>query len=158
MAIEIERKFLVKSDEWRSLGSGELYAQGYIANEAGKTVRVRIVGDRGYLTIKGPGKMGGARPEFEYPIPIKDAQEMIETLCNQPVIEKTRYKISLGELIWEVDEFHGNNQGLILAEVELNSEDQEITIPDWIGAEVTSDRRYFNAYLAEHPYQEWGIN
>ena len=80
MAIEIERKFLVKSDEWRSLASGELYAQGYIANEAGKTVRVRIVGDRGYLTIKGPGKMGGARPEFEYLIPIKDAQEMMPAL------------------------------------------------------------------------------
>jgi adenylate cyclase len=82
----------------------------------------------------------------------------MNNLCNQPVISKTRYKISLGELIWEVDEFHGNNQGLILAEVELTSEDQEITIPDWIGAEVTSDRRYFNAYLAQHPYQEWGIN
>lgn len=156
MAIEIERKFLVKGDKWRSLATGQIYRQGYIPTEPGRTVRIRIVGNQGYLTIKGPGKFGGSRPEFEYPIPVKDAQEMLETLCNQPFIEKTRHKIPIDELVWEVDEFHGENQGLILAEVELETENQSIQIPDWIGQEVTSDYRYFNAYLAKHPYQEWG--
>ncbi len=156
MAIEIERKFLVKKDQWRTLASGQIYRQGYILAEPGRTVRVRIVGNQGYLTIKGPGKLGGARPEFEYPIPVADAQEILQTLCNQPLIEKTRHKIPIGDLIWEVDEFHGENQGLILAEVELKSEDQSIQIPDWIGQEVTSDRRYFNAYLVTHPYSQWG--
>ena len=158
MAIEIERKFLVKEDKWRSLASGQIYRQGYILTEPGRTVRVRIIGNQGYLTIKGPGKLGGARLEFEYPIPVADAQEMLQILCTQPIIEKTRHKIPIGDLIWEVDEFHGQNQGLILAEVELQSEDQSIQIPDWIGEDVTRDRRYFNAYLATHPYREWASN
>ena len=156
MGIEIERKFLVKGDEWRAIGKGQLYCQGYISTESSSTVRVRVVGSQGYLTIKGAGKMGGIRPEYEYPIPLADAEEMLQLLCKKPFIEKTRYKIPIGDLIWEVDEFYGENQGLIMAEVELQSEDQSIDIPDWIGQEVTGDRRYFNAYLVKHPYCEWG--
>lgn len=152
MATEIERKFLVKGDGWRSLGLGEIYRQGYIANNNGRTVRVRVVGEQGYLTIKG-STTGMKRAEFEYKIPVKDAQELLETLCDRPFIEKTRYKILIGNLIWEVDEFWGENQGLILAEVELETEDQNIDIPDWIGEEVTSDPRYYNVNLVKNPYR-----
>ena len=152
MATEIERKFLVKGDGWRSLGVGEIYRQGYIANNNGRTVRVRVVGEQGYLTIKG-STTGMKRAEFEYKIPVEDAQELLETLCDRPLIEKTRYKILMGDLIWEVDEFWGENQGLILAEVELETEDQNIDIPDWIGEEVTSDPRYYNSNLVKNPFK-----
>lgn len=152
MATEIERKFLVKGDGWRSLGVGEIYRQGYIANNNGRTVRVRVVGEQGYLTIKG-STTGMKRAEFEYKIPVEDAQELLETLCDRPLIEKTRYKILMGDLIWEVDEFWGENQGLILAEVELETEYQNIDIPDWIGEEVTSDPRYYNSNLVKNPFK-----
>ncbi len=152
MATEIERKFLVKGDEWRSLGVAEIYRQGYIANSNGRTVRVRVVGDQGYLTIKGL-TVGMGRSEFEYKIPVEDAQELLETLCDRPFIEKTRYKINIGDLTWEVDEFWGENQGLILAEVELETEDQSIDIPHWIGEEVTSDPRYYNVNLVKNPFK-----
>ena len=152
MATEIERKFLVKGDGWRSLGVGEIYRQGYIANNNGRTVRVRVVGEQGYLTIKG-STTGMKRAEFEYKIPVEDAQELLETLCDRPLIEKTRYKILMGDLTWEVDEFWGENQGLILAEVELETEDQNIDIPDWIGEEVTSDTRYYNSNLVKNPFK-----
>lgn len=154
MAIEIERKFLVKSEAWRSLATGTVYCQGYIATAPGRTVRVRIIGDQGYLTIKGPSN-GRSRAEFEYPIPVKDATEMLETLCDRPFIEKKRYKIIQGELTWEVDEFFGDNQGLILAEVELKDENQAIDLPDWIGEEVSADARYYNASLVKNPYCQW---
>jgi len=154
MAIEIERKFLVKSDAWRSLATGTLYSQGYIATALGRTVRVRIIGDQGYLTIKGPSN-GTSRAEFEYPIPVKDATEMLETLCERPFIEKKRYKIIQGELTWEVDEFFGENQGLIIAEVELKDENQFLDLPDWIGEEVSADARYYNASLVKKPYCQW---
>ncbi len=154
MATEIERKFLVKGDEWRSLGTGTGYRQGYISTkETGTTVRVRVVGDRGYLTIKGT-TVGASRAEFEYPIPVKDAREMLDTLCDRPLIEKTRYRIQQGELTWEVDEFAGENQGLILAEVELDDENQTVELPEWIDREV-SDPKYFNVNLAKHPYRQW---
>jgi len=152
MATEIERKFLVKGDGWRSLGVGEIYRQGYIANNNGRTVRVRVVGEQGYLTIKG-STTGMKRAEFEYKIPVEDAQELLETLCDRPLIEKTRYKILMGDLTWEVDEFWGENQGLILAEVELETEYQNIDIPDWIGEEVTSDPRYYNSNLVKNPFK-----
>lgn len=152
MAIEIERKFLVTGDEWRSLAVGETYRQGYIANINGRTVRVRVVGSQGYLTIKGL-TTGSSRAEFEYKIPVGDAEELLETLCDRPLIEKTRYKINIGDLTWEVDEFGGENQGLILAEVELETEDQSIDIPHWIGEEVTSDPRYYNVNLVKNPFQ-----
>lgn len=154
MAIEIERKFLVRGDTWRSLGTGEVYRQGYIKTENGTTVRVRMAGERGYLTIKGK-TVGARRAEFEYPIPLADAQIMLEILCDRPLIEKVRYRIFKEDLVWEVDEFGGDNEGLILAEVELSDEAQAIELPDWIGEEVTGDRRYYNATLAQHPYRKW---
>jgi adenylate cyclase len=154
MATEIERKFLLKSDEWRSLASGTVYCQGYITAGQGKTVRVRIIGDRGYLTIKGRSS-GISRLEFEYEIPVEDAKEMLENLCDRPFIEKIRYKIPFEGFIWEVDEFFGENQGLILAEVELTDENQAVKIPDWIGQEVSGDWRYSNSCLVKYPFTRW---
>jgi adenylate cyclase len=155
MAVEIERKYLVKNDAWRSLGTGTVYRQGYIYTENRTTVRVRLAGDYAYLTIKGK-RVGASRSEFEYSIPREDGEIMLETLCDRPLIEKVRYQISQGDLVWEVDEFAGENSGLILAEVELQEENQVITLPDWIGEDVTDDSRYYNSYLARHPYREWG--
>ena len=157
MAIEIERKFLVKSDEWRAQATGLIYRQGYIPTAPtakATSVRVRVVGDRGYLTIKG-ATAGTSRAEFEYPIPVEDAIEMLETLCDRPFIEKTRYKIPQGELVWEIDEFEGENQGLIVAEVELSDENQTLELPEWIGEEVSHDSRYFNVNLVKHPFSQW---
>lgn len=154
MPTEIERKFLVKSEEWRTLGTGTIYRQGYIATKKGTTVRVRLAGNQGYITIKGTSK-GISRAEYEYSIPAEDAQEMLDNLCEPPLIEKTRYKIEIAGLIWEVDEFAGKNQGLIVAEVELTDANQTIEMPDWIGQEVSDDARYYNANLAQHPYSEW---
>jgi adenylate cyclase len=154
MAIEIERKFLVKGDSWRSLGTGTIYRQGYIATVNGATVRVRIAGETAYITIKDKSQ-GFSRQEFEYSIPIADAEMMLDTLCDRPLIEKIRYRINLGNLLWEVDEFLGENQGLILAEVELTNEEQPIELPDWIDREVTGDRRYYNSNLAKTPYKKW---
>lgn len=154
MATEIERKFLVKGDQWRSLATGTLYRQGYLSTKKGCTVRVRLAGDQGYLTIKGLTQ-GCSRAEYEYPIPAEDAQEMLDNLCEAPLIEKTRYKIEYAGLIWEVDEFAGENQGLIIAEVELTDENQSIELPDWIGKEVSDDSRYYNANLVENPYSQW---
>ncbi|MEB3886676.1 CYTH domain-containing protein [Lyngbya sp. CCY1209] len=156
MAIEIERKFLVRGDGWRSLSVGSIYRQGYITSTPGKTVRVRVVGDRGYLTIKGT-TVGYRRSEFEYPIPVEDAEEMLATLCDRPLIEKKRYKISLGDLIWEIDEFFGDNEGLILAEVELLDEGQIFDLPEWIGEEVSHDSRYYNVNLIRNPYRNWSL-
>jgi CYTH domain-containing protein len=154
MPTEIERKFLVKSEEWRTLGTGTIYRQGYIATKKGTTVRVRLAGNQGYITIKGASK-GISRAEYEYSIPAEDAQEMLDNLCEPPLIEKTRYKIEIAGLIWEVDEFAGKNKGLIVAEVELTDANQTIEMPDWIGQEVSDDARYYNANLAQHPYSEW---
>ena len=154
MAVEIERKFLVQGDAWRTLGTGVHYIQGYLATNAQATVRVRVAGEIAYLTVKGKVK-NLTRPEFEYVIPLPHAQEMVTTLCHPYVVEKTRYRIELGNLIWEVDEFAGANQGLILAEVELSSPQQAIAKPDWIGKEVSDDQRYYNSYLAKHPYSTW---
>lgn len=154
MGIEIERKFLVKDDRWRSLATGILYCQGYISSEKGRTVRVRIIGNQGYLTIKGAGT-SLVRSEFEYVIPVEDAEEMLQTLCDRPLIEKKRHKISFGNLIWEVDEFLGDNQGLIIAEVELSDPNQIIELPDWISEEVSHDPRYYNSNLVKNPYRKW---
>lgn len=157
MSIEIERKFLVKEGSWRSLAVGKLYCQGYIPTQDGlTTVRIRVVGERGYLTIKGKAE-GISRTEFEYPIPLEDAVIMLEKLCKKPLIEKIRHRISLDNLTWEVDEFLGDNQGLIMAEIELEQEEQAITIPDWIGEEVTGDERYYNSNLQKFPYKMWSL-
>lgn len=152
MGTEIERKFLVVGEQWRSLGQGIRYCQGYLSTRP--TVRARIAGDRGYLTIKGPSD-GVSRAEFEYAIPLDDAQEMLDTLCQRPLVEKIRTKITVDHLVWEIDEFMGDNRGLILAEVELDTPDQPFAIPDWIGQEVSGDPRYFNSYLVNHPFKTW---
>jgi adenylate cyclase len=155
MAIEIERKFLVQGETWRrTQTTGTLYRQGYIPTLDKRTVRVRIAGDQSYLTLKGPVE-NCARLEFEYPIPLADAMQMLDQLCESPLIEKIRYKINRDDLIWEVDEFLGGNQGLILAEVELASAHQDIVLPEWIGEEVSGDRRYYNSYLVKHPFTSW---
>ncbi len=154
MAQEIERKFLVTGDAWRSLATGTLYRQGYLSTAKESTVRVRIVGEKGYLTVKGPS-VGARRAEFEYEIPVADADAMLGALCARPLIEKTRSKIPFEGLIWDVDEFAGDNEGLVVAEVEVTDEAQEVSLPDWIGEEVTHDPRFFNANLVAHPYKNW---
>jgi len=154
MPVEIERKFLVAGDGWRGLAPGRHYRQGYLSTEAARTVRVRAVGDSGYLTIKG-ATVNATRVEYEYRIPVEDAHAMLEGLCERPLIEKTRYRIEHDGLVWEVDEFAGENEGLLMAEVELESEDQEIALPDWIGEEVTGDPRYYNANLIANPFSQW---
>ncbi|MDZ8052657.1 MAG: CYTH domain-containing protein [Aulosira sp. ZfuVER01] len=154
MAAEIERKFLVAGDSWRKLAEGSRFVQGYISTAKQATVRVRIVGNQGYLTIKGIS-VKYTRSEFEYPIPLADAQEMLDTLCDRPLIEKVRYKIEYGNLIWEIDEFDGVNKGLILAEVELSDEQQQIELPTWIGEEVSDNPKYYNSNLVKHPFSQW---
>ncbi|MBW4467939.1 MAG: CYTH domain-containing protein [Pegethrix bostrychoides GSE-TBD4-15B] len=155
MGIEIERKFLVQNEGWRGLAEGILYRQGYLASRPGCTVRVRVAGNQGYLTIKG-STAGISRAEYEYGIPLEDAAQLLDRLCQLPLIEKTRYRIPVASgLVWEVDEFAGENQGLIVAEIELSQADQSIELPDWIGLEVSDDPRYFNANLVNHPYCRW---
>lgn len=155
MAQEIERKFLVVSDSWRLAATGQLYCQGYIATAAeGQSVRARIIGNQGYLTIKGPAS-GLSRAEFEYPIPVTDAREILDTLCAQPLIEKVRYRLPIGDLVWEIDEFKGENAGLVVAEVELDFESQKVELPEWVGPEVSGQAKYYNASLVKNPYSKW---
>jgi adenylate cyclase len=153
MALEIEKKFLLNNSDWRK-EQGVMYRQGYLNSVKERTVRVRIIGDKGYLTVKGISR-GAVRAEYEYEIPGVEAEAMLDDLCEKPLIEKMRYKISYKGFVWEVDEFCGENQGLIVAEVELESEDQKFEKPEWIGEEVTGDPRYFNANLVHHPYCKW---
>ena len=154
MAQEIERKFLITGEAWRELANGTTYRQGYLSTVKERTVRVRTIDDKGFLTIKGI-TVGATRAEYEYEIPASDANEMLDDLCEQPIIEKNRYKVPLSGLIWEIDEFDGVNAGLIVAEVELESENQEFTKPEWIGEEVSNDPRYFNSNLIANPYTTW---
>jgi adenylate cyclase len=154
MGQEIERKFLVVGDAWRELGRAVVIRQGYLSTVKERTVRIRTVDSRGFLTIKGVTR-GISRLEFEYDIPLEEANQMLDELCERPLIEKTRRKIDIDGLVWEVDEFAGVNQGLILAEVELASPDQKITLPDWIGADVSDDPRYYNANLVANPFSRW---
>lgn len=154
MAKEIERKFLVVGSAWRTLAQGTRYRQGYLNSDKARTVRIRTVGDQAFLTIKGP-TIGVTRTEFEYPIPYDDCITMLNDLAEQPVIDKIRYKIPVDGLIWEVDEFLGVNEGLIVAEVELTSEDQTFEKPDWVGEEVSGDVRYYNSSLIKAPYTTW---
>jgi len=152
MGKEIERKFRVIKDTWRNV-KGTRYRQGYLNSAKERNVRVRTMEDKAYLTIKGIA-IGASRLEFEYEIPLQDAVELLE-ICEKPLIEKTRYKVQEGGFVWEVDEFFRENQGLIVAEVELESEDQEFPKPDWVGEEVTGDPRYFNSNLIKNPYTNW---
>ena len=155
MAQEIERKFLPRSEAWRAqVESSERVRQGYLVADGVRSVRVRITGSRGFLTIK--GKLNGlARPEYEYGIPLTDAEALLETLCHTPQIDKTRHHVRHAGMLWEIDEFHGDNAGLIMAEVELASVDQVVALPDWAGSEVTGDGRYYNSQLAVRPFSLW---
>ncbi len=153
MAVEIERKFLLKNNHWKQFGKGTDYCQGYLSSDKHRTVRVRTIDNRGYLTIKGLSR-GSVRNEYEYDIPIDDARELLD-LCEQPLIRKKRYRITIGDVVWEIDEFFGENEGLYLAEVELKHENQQVSLPEWIGKEVTGDSRYFNSSLISNPYSNW---
>lgn len=157
MAKEIERKFLVKSAVYRQLAEAVNYRQGYICNCASKVVRIRIAGDKAFVTIKG-ASAGFTRDEFEYQIPTDDARQMLDKLCDKPLIEKTRREISFADKKWVVDEFEGENEGLILAEIELLFSDEHFEIPAWIGEEVTGDPRYYNSNLVLNPYKTWYKN
>ncbi len=154
MGVEIERKFLPAGNEWKRLAAGTAYRQGYLCADKDRTVRVRTVGDQGFITVKG-ASVGLARLEYEYKIPIDDADTLLDRLCQKPLIEKHRYKIDHAGFTWEVDEFSGENDGLVVAEIELESEGQLFDKPDWIGEEVTGDPRYFNANLIRYPYSQW---
>lgn len=154
MKIEIERKFLLKNDDWRTGATGILYRQGYLCTDPERTVRVRIGGDTAILAIKGGGD-GIARAEFEYPLPMEEAAILLDQLCLRPLVEKRRYLVPFAGLTWEIDEFLGANAGLLLAEIELEQIDQTVPLPPWAGAEVSGDPRYYNAYLARHPYTTW---
>ncbi len=151
---EIERKFLVRNDGWRGKAQGVPFRQGYIARTLNRTVRVRIAGEKGILNIKFRGA-SIARSEFEYAVPLAEAQAMLAGLAPAEIIEKTRYTFEDCGSLWEVDEFHGANEGLIVAEIELVSEDQEFCRPDWLGREVSHISRYLNAELSRQPYSSW---
>lgn len=155
MAVEIERKFLVINDDWKAQVEGESsLKQGYLSAEKDLSVRVRIAKGKGQLTVKG-GTSGISRSEYEYEIPLQDAEEMIADLVSGSVIDKTRYKVRCGDHVWDLDLFHGDNQGLIMAEVELASESEPFQMPGWAGQEVSDDPRYYNANLISHPYCDW---
>ena len=152
MSIEIERKFLVKSSDWKNLSQSKItIIQGYLNSDPERTVRIRIIGEKGVLTIKGKNS-GIRRAEFEYDIPLADANALIQ-LCEKPLIEKIRYYVDHDEMTWEIDEFQGDNSGLIIAEIELKNETQEVKIPHWIGKEVSDKVEYYNSSLIKNPYK-----
>lgn len=154
MAREIERKFLVQGTEWKRNGPGVAFRQGYLCATVERVVRVRLEGTQGLLTVKGP-TLGTTRLEFEYDIPYADAACMLDELCERPLIEKTRFTVSVGRHVWEIDEFHGDNAGLVVAEIELSAPDEPFERPPWLGREVSDDPRYFNANLIRYPFAQW---
>lgn len=158
MAQEIERKFLVKSDVFKNLATPTHYHQGYVPTVNGMTVRIRIAGEKAFITMKDHA-VGFTRHEFEYDIPKEDAAQMLELMCAKPQIEKYRYVIPANgqglDLHWEVDEFLGDNEGLVIAEIEVPTEETTFDIPEWIGEEVTGDKRYYNSHLCKNPYKNW---
>ena len=154
MGQEIERKFLVKGDGWKPSAQGTRFRQGFLSTEPERTVRVRLAGSTGTLTIKGK-TVGATRAEFEYEIPAADAERLLDSLCRHPLIEKVRYRVETGRHTWEVDVFEGDNEGLVVAEIELSSEEEVFDRPPWLGKEVTHDTRYFNANLVEKPFCSW---
>ncbi len=155
MATEIERKFLLRDESWRDIAnSGTRFRQGYLIGAERASVRVRIEGEQANLNIKS-ATLGIHRQEFEYPIPLEEAEELLDTLCEQPQIIKTRYLVPYGEHTWEIDVFDGDNVGLVVAEVELAAEDEAFERPSWIGEEVSGDTRYYNVCLVKHPYKDW---
>ena len=149
MPADIERKFLVNGSEWRGV-NGVRCIQGYLNRDKERTVRVRIAGEKAFLTIKGVTR-GATRAEYEYEIPVADAEPLLK-LCDGPLIEKTRHTVACSGITWEIDEFHGENEGLVVAEVELQKEDQYFERPGWLGVEVTNDPRYYNSNLSKDPY------
>ena len=153
MGQEIERKFLVDGEGWRT-SQAMLYRQGYLNTAKERTVRIRLAGAKAFLTVKGVTQ-GATRDEFEYEIPVGDAEEMLDNLCERPLIEKRRYCVEHAGFTWEVDEFLGENEGLVVAEIELENESQSFKRPPWVGVEVTEDPRYFNANLVKNPYRNW---
>jgi CYTH domain-containing protein len=152
--MEIERKFLVKNLDFKNQTSGTFIAQGYLGADLLRTIRVRIYGDKAYLTIKSK-TVGISRDEYEYDIPVKDAKAMLNDLCAKPLIEKNRYEIKYQGKIWEVDEFLGENTGLYVAEIELASESEAFEKPQWVGEEVSGDPKYFNSNLVKFPFSKW---
>ena len=156
MSIEIERKFLVTDDSWRAAASpGMRYRQGYLSTDPSSSVRVRVCGDEAWLNIKS-AVVGITRREYEYVIPAADAHEILESLCVKPLIEKTRFIVEHEGHAWEIDVFEGDNAGLVVAEIELRSADDEIALPAWAGKDVSGDIRYYNQRLVEHPFSKWG--
>lgn len=156
MATEIEHKFLVANDDWRALVTRTAeYKQGYLNSDETSSVRVRIAGQQAWLNIKS-ATIGTHRLEFEYEIPVADANEIIATLCHKPLIEKTRHFVNEGQHVWEIDVFAGENQGLIVAEIELSAIGEEFNKPSWLGKEVTEEVRYYNNNLSRHPFSDWG--
>jgi len=156
MHIEIERKFLVKSDLYKSIANSSLrIIQGYLSSHPLKIVRIRIYGNRAYITIKGPSNdTGTSRYEWEKEISVSDGHDLL-SLCEPGVIDKTRYLVNIGSHIFEVDEFHGDNSGLVVAEIELSSENEIFVKPEWLGEEVTGDKKYYNAMLIKYPFVTW---
>jgi adenylate cyclase len=155
MALEIERKFLLQTDAWRAaVESRVLMRQGYLGGGTRSSVRVRMTDDKAWLNLKAK-RSGRARLEFEYAIPHSDADEILRNLCTGPLVEKYRHEIPAGPHVWEIDEFVGDNAGLIVAEIELSTEDETFERPPWLGEEVTEDERYYNFNLAQHPFSEW---
>ncbi len=155
MGVEIERKFLLRSDAWREeADEGVYFHQGYLSTTPERVVRVRQMGERAVVTIKGKGD-GIVRPEFEYDIPLEDAQAMLGQLCLQPTIEKRRHTLRSGPHTWEIDVFDGENQGLVVAEIELSSVSETFEKPDWLGDEVSDDSRYLNSNLIAKPFKTW---
>lgn len=152
--IEIERKYLVKNLDFVKYGVPHRIKQGYISTEEGRVVRIRIKDQKGYLTLKSAAQ-GFARHEFEYEIPVADAEQMLDAMCHKPIIDKTRFDLLHKGKKWEIDVFNGENEGLIIAEIELQSKDEEFKIPPFIDREVTDDPRYYNAYIAQHPFCTW---
>lgn len=154
--IEIERKFLVNSNAFKTEAFAQnRIAQGYLSSVPGRTVRVRIKGNKGFLTIKGASNESGvSRFEWEKEIPVVEARSLLQ-LCEKGVIEKTRYEVKVGQHIYEVDEFYGENEGLTIAEIELQSETENFEKPNWLGQEVTNDKRYYNSNLSVHPFRNW---
>ncbi len=153
MSQEIERKFLVKGIAWKTGAAGTLFRQGYLSRDKDRTVRVRIAGERAFLTVKSATE-GISRSEFEYPVPIKDAEAMLR-MSDGPVLEKKRYRVKYEEHIWEIDEFFGENKGLVVAEIELSNESEPFVKPDWAEEEVSGDPRYYNSNLAVLPFSRW---
>jgi adenylate cyclase len=153
MPLEIERKFLVLGEPWKTGATGTPFVQGYLSNANGKTVRIRIAGERSFLTIKGPTS-GFSRLEFEYPIPLEHARELFP-LCEGALIEKTRFRLQHAAHLWEIDVFHAANDGLVVAEIELSDPAEPFVRPEWLGPEVSEDLRYSNVQLTRHPFRLW---